>query len=297
MGPCASRTRDEDGEGLENAHEYSLMPTPSFVQRRAHSYMKMLPFPPPVTIGILCGAAGSGAFGFRDFMLGFFIISLLTPKLYSYCMKVLAKWIVDYIEKVDRDIIGVDVTIGAIDLTICYGRMVFEDLKVMNPEGFRSEYLFYAKSIVIDIDMLELIKSRGRRVVVEELIFRTVDAIIEYNTPVFGVGKQNLQEVLDFMGGGDNPEEAPSQQEEKEEEAGREYTVEVCEVLDMQARMDTMLGPGARVACADLRYKEFSEEVHTMSLPRIIQILFKSVAKSILVNIASIARLGKKRGK
>eukprot|EP00747_Dinoflagellata_sp_TGD_P085456 gnl/TRDRNA2_/TRDRNA2_162893_c0_seq1.p1 gnl/TRDRNA2_/TRDRNA2_162893_c0~~gnl/TRDRNA2_/TRDRNA2_162893_c0_seq1.p1 ORF type:complete len:217 (-),score=51.35 gnl/TRDRNA2_/TRDRNA2_162893_c0_seq1:227-877(-) len=204
----------------------------------------------------------------------------------------------DYVEKVDRDFIGVDIHIGRVDLCLCYGRVLIHNLQVDNPKGYKSRYLLQSKEVVIDVDMLELMLTKGKHLVVEELKLEGIDAIIEYDSVIAGsfFGTSNLQTILNFMDNKDQDEQAAeaekAEKEEEEDEVDqnkkkekRKYTVQLVQFLDVGAKMAGKFG-GMRIACADTRFKHFSEQFGVHSVGQVIALLVKSMLKSIISNVA-----------
>jgi len=298
-------------------------------------WLQSLPFPPPVTLGIIAGAVCVALVGFWMFLGLFMCLSILVPTLNIWLMGRIGKWLKKYIEEVDREYIGVDIHIGKIDLSICYARVVIHHLKIDNPEGFHSDHLMYARSLTLDLDLLELLWTRGKHVVVEEFKLEELEAIIEYKNVVWGVGESNIQAVQDFMAGppkdpedgtgsskatprtnGDKngapnsdrsnksqnvaeweypantqvatvPEEKPLQAEEPEQpkKSAREYTLLKVEFVDIVARAAAKLGSGAAIHCADMRFKNFSEEFDSYTGADLMVCLVKTLTKSILASV------------
>jgi len=171
------------------------------------AWLGSLPFPPPVTLGIIAGGVCVALVGFWKFLGLFMIISVIVPTLNAWLMIRIGRWLKQYIEKVDREYIGVDIHIGQIDLSICYARIVIHNLKIDNPHGYKSEHLMYAKSLTLDLDLLEFLWTRGKHIVVEEFKVEEVEAIIEFKNVVWGTGESNIQVVQDFMSGPAKPKD------------------------------------------------------------------------------------------
>jgi len=171
------------------------------------AWLQTLPFPPPVTFGIVSGGICGSFVGFWMFVGGFIVISVIMPTLNAWLMRVIGRWLKAYIEEVDREYIGVDVHIGKIDLSICYARVVIHNLQIDNPEGYQSQHLMYAKQLTLDLDLLELLRTRGQHVVVEEFKLEQVDAIIEFKNVFWGTGESNIQAVQDFASGSAHPQD------------------------------------------------------------------------------------------
>jgi len=129
------------------------------------------------------------------------MISIVVPKVNKRVETRIATWLKQYIEEVDRKFIGVDIHIGRINLSLCYARIVIHNLKIDNPEGYKSEHMMTVKQLTLDLDLLELLRTRGKHVVVEEFKLQQVEAIVEFKNIVWGIGESNLHEVQDFASG------------------------------------------------------------------------------------------------
>mmetsp|Transcript_73122 Transcript_73122/g.141446 ORF Transcript_73122/g.141446 Transcript_73122/m.141446 type:complete len:328 (-) Transcript_73122:111-1094(-) len=277
------------------------------------AWLQTLPFPPPVTFGIVSGGICGSFVGFWMFVGGFIVISVIMPTLNAWLMRVIGRWLKAYIEEVDREYIGVDVHIGKIDLSICYARVVIHNLQIDNPEGYQSQHLMYAKQLTLDLDLLELLRTRGQHVVVEEFKLEQLDAIIEFKNVVWGIGESNIQAVQDFVSGPAHPQDPengagsakttprasstprnsarspkgdpPTLDKEEKPKSHREYTLMKVEFVDISAMPFAKLGAGAAIHCADLRFKHFSEEFNTYGGADLMVCLVKSLTKSILMNM------------
>jgi len=140
-------------------------------------------------------------------LLFFVIISIIVPKLNRWFESKIAIWLKQYLEEVDRKFIGVDIHIGKINLSICYARLTIHNLKIDNPKGYKSHHLMVAKQLTLDLDLLELVRTKGNHVVVEEFKLLEVEAIMEFKGIVWGTGESNLQAVQDFVSGpGETPQ-------------------------------------------------------------------------------------------
>lgn len=107
---------------------------------------------------------------------------------------ILGKSIKVGIEKFDRSVLGVDVTIGNLTVNPFDGYIDCEHLIVHNPVGYTSPYLLKAEKVFLDIDMLRLSSSFMNMVSVEKMVFKDITAIYEKKW-----GTSNMQEVLQFL--------------------------------------------------------------------------------------------------
>lgn len=158
-----------------------------------------LPIPLPVLLGLLVGTAGCYCIGFWKFLGALAVFCIFALPVYQCMMWWIGKKLKSYIEEIDRDVIGVDVTMEKVDLRIFAGRLVIHDLLVKNPEGYHSPYLVKASQVVFDLHVEATLKSWAKSIVIEELGLHSIDLIVEYNSMVFGHGVSNVQTILDFM--------------------------------------------------------------------------------------------------
>jgi hypothetical protein len=192
------------------------------------------------------------------------------------------------IETCDRLFIGTDVTIKRLETNIFQGIIVIDGLEVENPKDgkYNSQYLLRAGLVHIDLDMAALICSFFRHIKIEKLEFKNVDVIYER-----GWSSSNVQDVLGFLKGkARDPSGAESQEgggEEKETAPSTtQITLHEVVVEDVGARLQAqVLGDrGCRVSVGDIVYKDFAEEVGESTAGPIIQVLLKSVLKTVVVN-------------
>lgn len=284
------------------------------VEDTVKAWLQSLPFPAAVTAGIISGAFCGAMIGWWRFLLLFVVISIVGPRVNRWIESKIATWLKEYIEEVDRTFIGVDIHIGKINLSICHARVVIHNLKIDNPQGYKSNHLMVAKQLVLDLDLLELVRTRGRHVVVEEFKLQEVEAIMEFKGMVWGTGESNLQAVQDFVSGPaphnedgtststakpgdvptknrssttetDIPDKGQGEQEGAPKKKGRVYTLQKVEFIDISARPAAKFGAGAPIHCADMRFKYFSEEFNTYGGADLLVCLVKTLTKSMLKNV------------
>lgn len=196
------------------------------------------------------------------------------------------------IETCDRLFIGTDVTINKLETNIFQGVIFIDTLEVQNPEAgkYDSPYLLRAGVVHIDLDMWALVCSFFRHVKIEKLEFKQVDVIYEK-----GWQSSNVQDVLGFLKGKgsgstkaavEGSKEADGSEPQNESRIG--VTLHEVMVEDVGARVQAQMlgGRGMRVSVGDIGYKDFAEEVGESTMGPIIQVLLKSVLKTVIVNVA-----------
>lgn len=204
---------------------------------------------------------------------------------------VLGRVIKGAIETFDRLVIGTDVTIKDLRTNVFNGVVSIEGLEVHNPQGdnkYDSKYLLKAGIVHIDLDMVALFCSFFSHFKIEKMEFKNVDVIVEK-----GRGCSNVQDVINFLQGGKQ-----GTQKERNEDKGKDkddppakgrtqVTLHEVVVEDVGARVQAQMlgGRGMRMSVGDIKYKDFAEEVGESTVGPIVQVLLKSVLKTVAVNI------------
>lgn len=108
------------------------------------------------------------------------------------------------IENFDEHYLGVNVNIKDNGLVVdaAHGRIELDGLVVENPKGYYNEYFAKIGKVVLDLDMAAIVCSRGKKIVIDEVILTGCDIIYETSFTT-----SNLQEIVDHLQG-----EHPAQQ-------------------------------------------------------------------------------------
>lgn len=199
----------------------------------------------------------------------------------------------DRIEAMDRNVIGVDVTIGSLLVAMHTGKIELRDFVVMNPSPYSSEYLLKAGHVKIDVSMTDLLRSRARNITVQNLVFEDVDAIWEKS----GLMNSNIKAIFTFIEGKKAVEvaaiavTAPSQTASAPAcQLGpqRKFKVREVVVKDVGVKMASHMlgGRGVRLALGDVSFQDFSRDVGQHLLEEIVREILYSVLKTIVQNCA-----------
>ena len=115
-------------------------------------------------------------------------------------------------------ITGVPVTIGDVSVGILSGYVALEDVKVGNPEGYKSKNMVHLKKAVFDIDIASLFSDK---VIIEEI---TVDGLnLYYETKFKSSNVSDLQKNVEKnLGTADKKAEEPAKKEKPEAKAEKE---------------------------------------------------------------------------
>jgi len=245
----------------------------------------------------------------KDFWLTLVIIVESTVLLFTMGIPFLI-WLLAYvlgrtikvaIETFDRLVIGTDVTIKDLRTNVFNGVVTIEGLEVHNPtagtckhckEVYNSKYLLKAGIVHIDIDMAALFCSFFTHFKVEKIEFKNVDVIVEK-----GRNSSNVQDVMAYLAGSkgtnatednckDNNKTAEKVADDPAKASRTQITLHEVSVEDVGARLEAQMlgGRGMRVSVGDIRYDDFAEEVGESSVGPIVQVLLKSVLKTVAVN-------------
>jgi len=241
----------------------------------------------------------------RDFWLLLVIIVESTVLLFTIGIPFVI-WLLAYvlgrtikvaIETFDRLVIGTDVTIKDLRTNVFTGVVSIEGLEVRNPtaatckhckEVYNSKYLLKAGIVHLDIDMVALFCSFFRHFKVEKIEFKNVDVIVEK-----GRSSSNVQDVMNYLAGNngtaaaeDNDTCAEKVVDDPAKASRTQITLHEVAVEDVGARLEAQMlgGRGMRVSVGDIRYDDFAEEVGESTVGPIVQVLLKSVLKTVAVN-------------
>lgn len=219
-------------------------------------------------------------------------VLLICMMLTSFGAAMLGRSIKSAIETFDQKFLGVDIEIGDLSVAICSGRVDMQGFQVKNPEGYKSPYLLNASTVVIDLNVVALVTSLGKRIEVDVLQLDDIDCIVEYDK-AFG-GTSNVDRVMEHLNHDAKPSEKKAKQVESvvnetgkappKKAPSKEIVMHNVLFSDIGARVATKLG-GVRVAIGDIKFDDFSKENGPGLLEDIVFIIMKSFTKTLLVNI------------
>jgi len=197
------------------------------------------------------------------------------------------------IERLDRGILGVDVTIRGLTVNIRRGFVEIQGLVVANAEGYSADYLLNVDRAVADVDVLALVTSRLREITVQRIIFSNVDVIWEKS----GLRHSNVKEVVDFIHAGREQRASQTGEtaavrevapREPRRTSNRKITLKRVLFQDIGVKMASHIlhGAGMRLAIADIDYADFSVDHGSSVADDIASILLLSVLKTVVENTA-----------
>jgi len=124
-----------------------------------------------------------------------------TPQCYSclppalQCSTLLTKAVRKALNSIDVDILGVPVTTGSIRIARS-GMVEVSDLVLGNPEGYHSDFFLRIKKVALQVAMTKYILSRGKQVVVDQLIIEKIE--VNYEKALL---TSNVDYVVNFLSG------------------------------------------------------------------------------------------------
>lgn len=191
------------------------------------------------------------------------------------------------LETCDRLFLGTEVTIRRLETNILQGVIIVDTLQVQNPETdkYNSPYLLKARLVQIELDMVTLICSFFRHVKIDRLDFKDVDVIYEKSW-----NSSNVHDTMNFLKGNggapDNSDCGESREDQNKTASGVRVTLHEV-MMDVGARVQAQMfgGRSMRVAVGDVVYRDFEAEVGESTPGPIIQVLLKSVLKTVMTTI------------
>lgn len=197
------------------------------------------------------------------------------------------------VEKLDRDVLGVDVTIESLEVSIYRGLVDIKGLVVANAQGYSADYLLKVDRALADVSILNLIRSGLREIIVEKIIFSNVDVIWEKS----GMTQSNVKEILEHMAArrkkvgqsseGSKPKAQDAAKQTKKPSKRKVIVREVkFEDIGVKIASHILQGAGMRVAIADIDYPDFSADHGSYIGDDIAEILLMSLLKTVVENTA-----------
>lgn len=205
--------------------------------------------------------------------------------------------VVKAIKEYDQELLGVDILLERLYFNLFTGRVEAREFIVGNPPGYAQPYLLRTGDFTFDLNVGRLLRSRGKEVEIEEFQLKNVDAIVEYQGGVRGIGgTSNVMTIWHFLkskrpDAGEHPALAKSPKKPNprghsadvtQKKAGRRIIIKKLCVVDVGARICRHGGHGPCCSLSDIVYEDFSKECQSGLLDDVIAIVFKSVLKSIV---------------
>ena len=131
------------------------------------------------------------------------------------------------VEKAATQALGVEVTIGDIDLSIFKGAVEIRDLVVKNPKGYAHENFIKLGFASVDVDISSLMSDTIR---IESLKLDTMDLVIEQKLLT-----NNMQDILNSL---------PSKEKQKAEPSDKKLQIAELEITNIKVKAKLLPVPG-----------------------------------------------------
>ncbi len=149
----------------------------------------------------------------KKFAIGLGIVLVIIVAGLFYVSSNLDSIVKRVVESEGSDATGTNVSLGGVELDLVGGKVVFSDLTVANPEGFKSDFAFSLASVSITVDTETLAKDV---IVIKEIVIDK--PVVSYELVD---GSSNLDQIKKNVGGG-----APASDEEAADYSGPKFIIE-----------------------------------------------------------------------
>ncbi|MDD5706452.1 MAG: AsmA family protein [Kiritimatiellae bacterium] len=147
-------------------------------------------------------------------------------------------------------LLGVPVSVEAIDVNALRGVVNLKQLKIGNPEGFTTPHLFELEGLYVDINMRELL---GGKTHVREIVVSGPHVWYERKLTDSNIGK--LQDIL----AANKPAEEEKPTEEKPSK-GKKQGVIIDRVLVKEGRIGIKMGVGGELPLPSIELKDIGKD-------------------------------------
>jgi len=200
-------------------------------------------------------------------------------------------------EEIGTKTLGVAVTIGSLDIFAWKTKVIIEDLEIANPPGYNSPHLLKTGKVMVDVHAGKALKSRGSEIVIEDLEVTCLEVVYEKK---MAAGKQawnpthwgsdmttsNVQEVMDKVQSDSEKPETPAEKEEEKKETN--VYLQKVNITGVEAKAQIFGSPPGTLALTDIQKDDFSKEMGDMGIPKVIEIMMKTILKSVLANVKGL---------
>mmetsp|Transcript_150679 Transcript_150679/g.280964 ORF Transcript_150679/g.280964 Transcript_150679/m.280964 type:complete len:389 (-) Transcript_150679:71-1237(-) len=230
---------------------------------------------------------------------GIITIAVILGCCFCCCCTGLANWIIKnllgdavefFIESLDKTVLGVEVTVGDINLSPLTGRLRISNMTVCNPTAkppYSTPYLLHADRVVLDINLQVLISSFTSAIDIEQFVLSGVR--LHYDKPYLLTGKSNIEVVKEFACDSQTKsnqttratEEKASEDTGQEEESQRSFTINRLKIEDIEADA-TIKGKVIPFKLPTIESKDFSKECKGTGISDVIVALVEKLAEGIM---------------
>lgn len=169
--------------------------------------------------------------------------------------------------------LGLEVTVGSLDVNPVSMQVEVQDLTLDNPLGgsWKSDYLLHCKKLLVNISATEFMKSLGKEIVAEEVVIQGVNVIYEP-----GWGSSNFAKLQENLG--------------KPPPVNNDLKIKLHKLHVKDVGLKVYVhGMGPRLSLADIQYEDFDKEHSGVSgFTDIVYILLSTVLKSVAFNLEGV---------
>ena len=138
------------------------------------------------------------------------------------------------IESVAPGILGVNVTVDAVDISIMSGKAKITGLSVGNPEGFKSDRAFYLGEVNVALEPLSIFSN-----VIKIDHIKIIKPEITYEV---GAGKTNIGQLQKNIGGKSSAQNSTQDASSESKSSSESKTVVINEILASDAKIKAGMG-------------------------------------------------------
>lgn len=184
-------------------------------------------------------------------------------------------------EELGKKTLGVDVTIGNIEIFAWKGKVEVHDVVVANPPGYKSEYFLKTGKITVDVHTWNALKSRGSDIDIEHVEVICLD--LQYERTLTS---SNVREIKSNLENGQKkPDEAAKKPEEEKEKKETDVHVHKVNISGVSAHTRFFGLPPQVLILGDIVKEDFSSEMKGASgMTAVFSIFMDTIIKSIAGN-------------
>ena len=157
------------------------------------------------------------------------------------------------VETLGPEVLKAPVTLANVDLSIFSGEGTIRELKIGNPEGFRTENAFLLNSLRIKLDPASLKTSTIR---INEIVIEGPEITIE---GLKGKNLKKLHENAEAFGGKSGGEDQVAQSEDPPSKPGKKVIIDNFVVKDGKLNYSPALGKSIPIALPDIHLTGIGE--------------------------------------
>lgn len=173
---------------------------------------------------------------------------------FQRCQHLASDRLRERVNRTSKDVVGVNVQVGTVEMQVCRGRLSARDIVVDNPDGFHAEHLVRLDMVSMRLRICNLLWSWGRDVSVLHLAVSGVHVIYEkaFTTSNVDVALAVANTLFE-----DSP---PGAEQGKRRRKPRSVTLHEVKIERVQVTFAVM-GAGVALPVGDMRWLNFSREM------------------------------------